>query len=231
MNTRASIIIIEDEKNICNFIETVLTPQNYQVTCAYTGTDGLKLINTHKPDVVLLDLGLPDMDGLEIIQEVRAYSSVPIIVISARTMERSKVAALDMGADDYLTKPFGTAELLARIRTALRHSQTGASAKSQPLYHVGDLMIDFERRLVKVKDQDVHLTQIEYKLVSLLAQNAGRVLTYETIISKIWGPFADSDNQILRVNMAHIRRKLEENPAEPKYIFTEIGVGYRMREE
>ena len=134
-----------------------------------------------------------------------------------------------MGADDYLTKPFGTAELLARIRTALRHSQKTANENTR--YEVGDLMIDFERRLVKVKDQDVHLTQIEYKLVSLLAQNAGRVLTYETIISKIWGPYADSDNQILRVNMAHIRRKLEENPAEPQYIFTEIGVGYRMREE
>ena len=229
MNAKASIIIIEDEKNICNFIETVLTPQNYHVVCAYTGADGLKQINTHKPDVVLLDLGLPDMDGLEIIEEVRAYSSVPIIVISARTLERSKVAALDMGADDYLTKPFGTAELLARIRTALRHSQKTANENTR--YEVGDLMIDFERRLVKVKDQDVHLTQIEYKLVSLLAQNAGRVLTYETIISKIWGPYADSDNQILRGNMAHIRRKLEENPAEPQYIFTEIGVGYRMREE
>ena len=229
MNAKASIIIIEDEKNICNFIETVLTPQNYHVVCAYTGADGLKQINTHKPDVVLLDLGLPDMDGLEIIEEVRAYSSVPIIVISARTLERSKVAALDMGADDYLTKPFGTAELLARIRTALRHSQKTANENTR--YEVGDLMIDFERRLVKVKDQDVHLTQIEYKLVSLMAQNAGRVLTYETIISKIWGPYADSDNQILRVNMAHIRRKLEENPAEPQYIFTEIGVGYRMREE
>ena len=229
MNAKASIIIIEDEKKIWNFIETVLTPQNYHVVCAYTGADGLKQINTHKPDVVLLDLGLPDMDGLEIIEEVRTYSSVPIIVISARTLERSKVAALDMGADDYLTKPFGTAELLARIRTALRHSQKTANENTR--YEVGDLMIDFERRLVKVKDQDVHLTQIEYKLVSLLAQNAGRVLTYETIISKIWGPYADSDNQILRVNMAHIRRKLEENPAEPQYIFTEIGVGYRMREE
>ena len=199
------------------------------MVCAYTGADGLKQINTHKPDVVLLDLGLPDMDGLEIIEEVRTYSSVPIIVISARTLERSKVAALDMGADDYLTKPFGTAELLARIRTALRHSQKTANENTR--YEVGDLMIDFERRLVKVKDQDVHLTQIEYKLVSLLAQNAGRVLTYETIISKIWGPYADSDNQILRVNMAHIRRKLEENPAEPQYIFTEIGVGYRMRDD
>ena len=230
MNTKANIIIIEDEKNICNFIETVLSPQGYQVTSAYTGTDGLKLIESLKPDVVLLDLGLPDMDGLELIQEVRSTSTLPIIVISARTLERSKVAALDLGADDYLTKPFGTAELLARIRTALRHSQRAAGTQSLK-YEVGSLLIDFERRLVKVKGQDVHLTQIEYKLVSLLAQNAGKVMTYESIISKIWGPFADSDNQILRVNMAHIRRKLEENPAEPQYIFTEIGVGYRMREE
>ena len=230
MNTKASIIIIEDEKNICNFIETVLTPQNYQVACAYTGSEGLKLITVLKPDVVLLDLGRPDMDGLELIQEVRTTNTVPIIVISARTLERSKVAALDLGADDYLTKPFGTAELLARIRAALRHSQRAAGTQSLK-YEAGDLLIDFERRLVKVKGQDVHLTQIEYKLVSLLAQNAGKVLTYESIITKIWGPYADSDNQILRVKMAHIRRKLEENPAEPKYIFTEIGVGYRMRED
>lgn len=228
MNIKASIIIIEDEKNICNFIETVLTPQHYHVTCASTGADGLKQIHDAKPDAVLLDLGLPDMDGMDIIEKVRAYSTVPIIVISARTMEHSKVAALDMGADDYLTKPFGTAELLARIRTALRHSQ---KSDGSTRYEVGSLLIDFERRLVKVKGQDVHLTQIEYKLVSLLAQNAGRVLTYESIITKIWGPYADNDNQILRVNMAHIRRKLEDNPAEPQYIFTEIGVGYRMREE
>lgn len=229
MNTHTNIIIIEDEKNICNFIETVLTPQNYHVVCAATGAEGLLQIHAVNPDLVLLDLGLPDMDGMEIIEKVRAYSTVPIIVISARTMEYSKVAALDMGADDYLTKPFGTAELLARIRTALRHSQKDGSKNTR--YEVGSLLIDFERRLVRVKSQDVHLTQIEYKLVSLLAQNAGRVLTYETIISKIWGPYADNDNQILRVNMAHIRRKLEDNPAEPHYIFTEIGVGYRMREE
>lgn len=229
MKMNPSIIIIEDEKNICHFIETVLTPQHYQVACASTGADGLHQIHTGKPDVVLLDLGLPDMDGMEIIERVRAFSSVPIIVISARTMEHSKVAALDLGADDYLTKPFGTAELLARIRTALRHSQKADDETTR--YEVGGLLIDFERRLVRVKNQDVHLTQIEYKLVSLLARNAGRVLTYETIISKIWGPYADNDNQILRVNMAHIRRKLEDNPAEPQYIFTEIGVGYRMREE
>lgn len=230
MHTNASIIIIEDEKNICSFIENVLTPQNYQITAAGTGAEGLRLITALNPDLILLDLGLPDMDGLDLISEVRTWSPVPIIVISARTLERSKVAALDMGADDYLTKPFGTNELLARIRTALRHSQKTAEPQAKR-YEVGDLLIDFERRLVKVKGEDVHLTQIEYKLVSLLAQNAGKVLTYESIISKIWGPYADSDNQILRVNMAHIRRKLEENPGEPKYIFTEIGVGYRMKDD
>ena len=180
--------------------------------------------------MILLDLGLPDMDGLKLIEQVRSWSITPIIVISARTLEKSKIAALDLGADDYLTKPFGTGELLSRIRTALRHSQRNQHIGSSK-YQVGDLLVDFERRLVKVKDQEIHLTQIEYKLVCLLAQNAGRVMTYESIITKIWGPYADNDNQILRVNMAHIRRKLEENPAEPQYIFTEIGVGYRMREE
>ena len=230
MNANTTIIIIEDEKNICSFIEAALAPKGYHTACAYNGTDGLKLIENLNPDLVLLDLGLPDMDGPELIQEVRNSSSLPIIVISARTLERSKVAALDLGADDYLTKPFGTAELLARIRAALRRSQKNTVSPVSK-YEVGDLLIDFERRLVKVKGQEIHLTQIEYKLVSLLAKNAGRVMTYESIITNIWGPFADNDNQILRVNMAHIRRKLEENPAEPQYIFTEIGVGYRMREE
>lgn len=229
MTAKANIIIIEDEKNICSFIERILEPQDYRVTTASTGREGLQLISSGHFDVILLDLGLPDMDGLDVIERVREWSSVPIIVISARTLEKSKITALDLGADDYLTKPFGTGELLARIRTALRHSRSSRQVNS--LYEAGDLTIDFERRLVKVKGQEVHLTQIEYKLVSLLAQNAGRVMTYESIITKIWGPFADNDNQILRVNMAHIRRKLEENPAEPKYIFTEIGVGYRMRED
>lgn len=230
MTSKASIIIIEDEKNICSFIEHILEPQGYRVITASTGREGLQYITSDHPDVILLDLGLPDMDGIEIIEQVRVWSSVPIIVISARTTEKSKVAALDLGADDYLTKPFGTGELLARIRTALRHSQRSASLQSS-VYEAGDLTIDFDRRLVKMKGKEIHLTQIEYKLVSLLAQNAGRVMTYESIITKIWGPYADSDNQILRVNMAHIRRKLEENPAEPQYIFTEIGVGYRMRED
>lgn len=233
MENKSTVAIIEDEKSICSFMETVLQANGYQTLTACSGNEGMALIASKKADLVLLDLGLPDVDGLEIIRRVRVWSTIPIIVISARTQEKIKVTALDQGADDYLTKPFGTSELMARIRTALRHSRSAASPVPLPAppYHVGDLTIDFDRRLVKLGDKEVHLTQIEYKLVSLLAKNAGRVMTYDAIISEIWGPYADSNNQILRVNMAHIRRKLEENPAQPRYICTEIGVGYRMREE
>lgn len=192
MSTKANIIIIEDERNICSFISRVLEPEGYRVITAATGREGLQHITSDHPDLILLDLGLPDMDGLKLIESVRSWSTTPIIVISARTMETSKVEALDMGADDYLTKPFGTGELLARIRTALRHAQRGQT-HSASRYEVGELSIDFERRLVKVKGREVHLTQIEYKLVCLLAQNAGRVMTYESIITKIWGPYADSN--------------------------------------
>ena len=231
MTQKLNVIVIEDEKNICNFIQTTLENHDYKVTTAATGKEGLSCITSCYPDVVLLDLGLPDMDGLEVLRQVRDFSTVPVIVISARIQETEKVAALDAGADDYITKPFGTSELLARIRTALRHSQASAPGKTEAVYRSGDLMIDFDKRLVTIAGQEIHLTQIEYKLVSLLAQNAGKVLTYDYIINHIWGPYADSNNQILRVNMAHIRRKMGENPAEPKYINTEIGVGYRMREE
>ena len=232
MNHKLTVVIIEDEKNICTFIETALENHDYKTVAAYTGKEGLSYIASLCPDVVLLDLGLPDIDGMEIIRQVREFSAVPILVISARTSESEKVAALDAGADDYITKPFGTSELLARIRTALRHSQMSASSpkSSESVYRCGDLTINFDKRLVTIADREIHLTQIEYKLVSLLALNAGRVLTYDFIINHIWGPYADSNNQILRVNMAHIRRKMEENPADPKYISTEIGVGYRMRE-
>ena len=230
MNHKLTVVIIEDEKNICAFIETTLANHDYKAISAYTAKDGISCIASNCPDVVLLDLGLPDMDGIQVIREVREFSSVPILVISARTEESEKVNALDAGADDYITKPFGTSELLARIRTALRHSQTSSSRGSSSVYRSGDLEIDFDKRLVTIGGQEIHLTQIEYKLVSLLALNAGRVLTYDFIINHIWGPYSDSNNQILRVNMAHIRRKMEENPADPKYISTEIGVGYRMRE-
>ena len=170
---------------------------------------------------------------MEVIRQVRSYSAIPIIVISARTQEKEKVMALDLGADDYITKPFGSSELLARIRTALRHGNRpeGGSAMVDRPYKAKGLVIDFDRRLVTVEGEAVHLTQVEFKIVSFLARNAGRVMTYDTLISHVWGPYADDNNRILRVNMANIRRKLEKNPAEPQFILTEIGVGYRMAED
>jgi two-component system KDP operon response regulator KdpE len=233
MASKISILVIEDETIICDFIATTLTANDYKVITCNTGKDALSLIPSHCPDVILLDLGLPDVDGLSVLSEVRSWSSTPVIVVSARNDEKDKVRALDLGADDYITKPFGTSELLARIRTALRHSTRYETGNSSSLgcYKVKDLCIDFNKHLVTVNKEEIHLTQIEYKLVSLLAQSAGRVLTYDYIITKIWGPYALKDNQILRVNMANIRRKLEKNPVEPEYIFTEIGVGYRMAED
>lgn len=233
MTHKLSILLVEDEKNICDFISTSLSAQDYRISTAHTGKEALPIITSQCPDLILLDLGLPDMDGMEIIRQVRTWSSVPIIVLSARTQEQEKVRALDLGADDYLTKPIGTSELLARIRTALRHSNrlnTDSPLYKRP-FHAKGLTIDFEKHLVSVDGKDVHLTQSEFKIISLLAQNSGRVMTYDTIISNIWGPYADDDNSILRVNMAHIRRKLEQNPAEPQYVFTEIGIGYRMIED
>ena len=233
MTHKLSILLVEDEKNICDFISASLSAQDYRISTAHTGKEALPIITSQCPDLILLDLGLPDMDGMEIIRQVRTWSSVPIIVLSARTQEQEKVRALDLGADDYLTKPIGTSELLARIRTALRHSNrlnTDSPLYKRP-FHAKGLTIDFEKHLVSVVGKDVHLTQIEFKIISLLAQNSGRVMTYDTIISNIWGPYADDDNSILRVNMAHIRRKLEQNPAEPQYVFTEIGIGYRMIED
>ena len=233
MTHKLSILLVEDEKNICDFISTSLSAQDYRISTAHTGKEALPIITSQCPDLILLDLGLPDMDGMEIIRQVRTWSSVPIIVLSARTQGQEKVRALDLGADDYLTKPIGTSELLARIRTALRHSNrlnTDSPLYKRP-FHAKGLTIDFEKHLVSVDGKDVHLTQIEFKIISLLAQNSGRVMTYDTIISNIWGPYADDDNSILRVNMAHIRRKLEQNPAEPQYVFTEIGIGYRMIED
>lgn len=229
MSHKQTAIIIEDEKNICSFMETTLEAADYRVVTATTGADGISLTASQCPDIVLLDLGLPDIDGLDVLAKIRIFSKVPVIVISARTQETEKVKALDCGADDYITKPFGTGELLARIRTALRHS-SASDAIDSAVYQAGDLKIDFERRLVTMAGQVISLTQIEYKIVSILAKQAGRVLTYDYLMKEIWGPYTDDNNQILRVNMAHIRRKIEKDTASPEYIFTEIGVGYRMRE-
>ncbi len=231
MASRQTILIIEDEKNIGNYIETIVISNQYKALRAKNGMEGLSLCTSHHPDLILLDLGLPDVDGMDVLKRIRSFSHVPVIIISARTQEREKVEALDQGADDYITKPFGSEELLARIRTAMRHSvQLSNLMTQEQKYSKAGLEIDFDKRLVTLEGKEIHLTQIEYKLVSLLAKNAGKVLTYDFILKEIWGPFADTDNQILRVNMANIRRKLEKNPAEPFYIFTEIGVGYRMKE-
>ena len=233
MYQKISVLIIEDEKSICDFIGKTLDSHEYKVTAANNGKDGLALITSSLPDLVLLDLGLPDMDGMDIIRKTREWSSLPIIVISARTQEKEKVQALDAGADDYITKPFGTFELLARIHTAIRHNNklSDDSQNANRPYAADGLTIDFERRLVTLHGKEIHLTRVEYKIVSLLAKNSGKVMTYDTLIDQVWGPYADDNNRILRVNMANIRRKIEENPGEPKYIFTELGVGYRMLED
>lgn len=227
MNPKINILLIEDDKSIGNFITTSLENSSYRVTSALTGAEGLSLAASLCPDVILLDLGLPDMDGMEVLSRLRTWASIPVIVISARTKEQEKVAALDAGADDYIIKPFGTSELMARIRTSLRHSRPNTHSK---VYKAGDLTINFEKHLILLEDKEVHLTQIEFQLLTLLAENSGRVLTYRYIMNAIWGPYMDDNNQILRVNMANIRRKIEKNPAQPRYVFTEIGIGYRMLE-
>ena len=229
MNHKTTILLIEDEKNICHYITSILESVSYRVVSAVTGEAGLSLAASVCPEIILLDLGLPDMDGVDVIAKLRIWTTVPIIVISARSKEQDKVQALDLGADDYITKPFGSSELLARIRTSLRHAAIAASPSTMQ-YHAGDLTIDYEKHVVTLKGEAVHLTQIEFKLLTLLSKNAGKVLTYSYIMEQIWGPYVDSNNQILRVNMANIRRKIEKNPAQPEFIFTEIGVGYRMVE-
>lgn len=232
MNSNLLILLIEDEMAISNFISTILTHNNYHVIKAATGRDALATATSQCPDLILLDLGLPDMDGIEVLKRIREWSSIPIIVVSARGHEREKVEALDLGADDYITKPFGTSELLARIRTAVRHNQK-VREDSHPETEkivIGNLLIDYEKRMVKLEDKEVHLTPIEYKIIVLLSQNVGKVLTHDFLMKEIWGPYVN-ENQTLRVNMANIRRKLEKNPAEPKYIITEVGVGYRMVDE
>ncbi len=233
MYQKISVLVIEDEKSICDFISRTLELNGYKVMTASNGREGLAAITSALPDVVLLDLGLPDMDGNEIIRETRSWSSMPIIVISARIQEKEKVEALDSGADDYITKPFGTSELLARIRTALRHSNkinTTDQLQIRP-YKAKNLVVDFDKRRIILNGEEIHLTRVEYKIVSYLAQNSGKVITYDALINQIWGPYAGDNNRILRVNMANIRRKIETNPGEPEYIFTELGVGYRMIED
>ncbi len=230
-NGRLDILIIEDEDSISSFIGTILTANGYGVIKAKDGAEGMMMITSRCPDLIILDLGLPDVDGQTLIKSVRDFSQVPIVVVSARGHEGDKVNALDLGADDYITKPFGTSELLARVRAALRRAASGDDAGAGlGVISVGELRIDFGKYRAYIRGEDARLTQNEFKIVALLARHSGKVLTYDHIIKNIWGPNAAGDNQILRVNMANIRRKIEKNPAEPEYIFTEMGVGYRMLE-
>ena len=230
MANKYLILLVEDESNIASFITTVLRANQYEVKRAATGEEALMMASSYCPDLIILDLGLPDIDGQKVLSTVRSWTQTPVIVVSARSHERDKVESLDLGADDYITKPFGTSELLARVRTALRHSQNRADINaSGGVVRAGKMRIDYDKRRVTVDGADVHLTQTEYNIVALLSRHAGRVLTYDFVMRETWGPgVTGGSNQILRVNMANIRRKLEKNPAEPEYIFTETGVGYRM---
>ena len=233
MNIREKILVVEDEKSIAHFISTVLANNGYEAMQARSGSEAISMISSHCPDLIILDLGLPDMDGLDILSQLRSWSSLPVVVVSARAHEKDKVTALDLGADDYLTKPFGTDELLARVRTAIRHTRTASGndeIAQKGTYTVRELTIDYNKHQVLKNGQNVRLTLSEFRIVALLGKYAGKVLTYDFIIRELWGPRASGDNQILRVNMANIRRKIEKNPAEPEYLFTEVGVGYRLAE-
>lgn len=227
MYSKITILLIEGNKRDVSSIANLLGNNGYKVTAALTGNAGLSLAASLCPDVILLNPGLPDMDGYEVLHQLRSWSNAPIIIISKRSEESEKVMALDSGADDYITKPFGTEELLARIRTALRRQLTLVPDR---IYKAHDLEINFDKRLVRLAGDEIHLTQIEYQLLTLLAEKSGSVLTYSYIMNTIWGPYIDKNNEILRVNMSNIRRKIERNPSKPEYIYTKVGIGYRMLE-
>lgn len=227
------ILIVDDEKSIRHFIRVSLETQKYNCIEAKNGTEALTLAASHHPDIMVLDLGLPDIDGLEVIKQLRGWSNMSVIIVSARGHEREKVEALDAGADDYLTKPFSVAELLARIRVALRRGESSdnQSGVKHTAFELGNLTIDYEKRQIMIQNEIVHLTPTEYKLLTLLAKHQGKVLTHRFIINEIWGAASLGDTQSLRVCMGNLRRKIEEDTAQPRYIITEVGVGYRLLDE
>ncbi len=228
--TGTSILVVEDDPQIRRFLKVGLESNGYGYQEAASGQQGLVEMTTRVPGLVILDLGLPDMDGLEFIEKIRAWSRVPILVLTAREKEQDKVIALDKGADDYLTKPFGISELLARIRVALRHAFQESGVDEEPLFESGSLKIDFMARQVFVNKKEVHLTPIEYKILTLLARYAGKVLTQSQILKEVWGPNSLDQGNYLRVHMHQLRHKLEENPARPRWLINEPGVGYRLRD-
>ncbi len=230
-NYKETILVVEDDTQIRNFICYALKNEGFNIKIATKGQQAVNTILNEAVDLILLDLGLPDIDGMEVIERVRGWSDIPIIVVSARDQDKEKANALDMGADDYLTKPFSSTELLARIRVAIRHMNRQEKAKVQTVIQVRSLKLDMDKRLVFLDDKEVHLTPMEYSLLSLLLKNRGKVVTTAAIIKELWGPGYGQDTQALRTLMAGLRRKIEQNPAKPNYIMTEIGVGYRIKEE
>lgn len=227
-NIAAKLLLIEDDPQIRRFLRTSLMSQAFAVFEADNGERGIIEAGTRRPDVVILDLGLPDLDGIEVVRRLRTWTATPILVLSARAMETAKIAALDEGADDYLTKPFGVGELLARIRAALRRSAAGGRDREQGEFAIANLKVDLVRRRVYVDRAEIHLTPIEYRLLSILVHNAGKVMTHRQLLREVWGPMHSEDSHYLRIYMAQLRHKLERDPAQPRLLLTEAGVGYRL---
>ena len=227
---RTRVLVVEDDEGICSYLTAILPREAYEVCRAATGEEALTLTSSQCPDLILLDLGLPDVDGNRIIERLRQWTQVPIVVISARSLEEDKAKALDLGADDYLVKPFGEVELKARMRAALRHRQTNARHPVSPdgAAHIRDLTIDYDRKRAYMGERDAMLTPNEFRILAILGRSAGEIVTYRELLRELWGPYTGTDNKILRVHMAAIRRKIEPNPGEPQYIFTEAGLGYRL---
>lgn len=221
-----NILLIEDEPQIRRFVRTALQAEGWQVVEAEHGQRGLIDAATRAPDLMIVDLGLPDMDGLQVIQDLRTWSAMPIIVLSARSDEKDKIEALDAGADDYLTKPFSIGELLARVRAHLRRRETGSSASS--VYSFGDVVVDLVKRTVERNHEAVHLTATEYRLLTVLIRHAGRILTHKQLLSDVWGPNHSEHSHYVRIYMANLRQKLEKDPTQPEHLLTEIGMGYRL---
>jgi len=230
--SKGTILVVEDDKTISDFLVASLVSSGYAVELATSGRGAISITADTQFDLILLDLGLPDLDGIKVLKSIREWSEVPIIIVSARIEEAEKVEALDAGANDYIAKPFGPSELLARIRATMRMSERVGTAKAAKIevFSIGDFAIDYDKRRATKGGTPLRLTPIEYKIIVLLSQSAGKVLTHDLILRRIWGEDYIGDGQILRVNMANIRRKLEDNPADPQYILTEVGVGYRMVE-
>jgi two-component system KDP operon response regulator KdpE len=228
VSTEPLVLIVDDELPIRRFLRVSLAGEGYRVVEAATAAEALEQIAAQRPDVVVLDLGLPDRDGLTLTREVREWSSVPIVVLSVRDRESDKVAALEAGADDYLTKPFGVGELMARLRVALRHAAIAGGTADEPMFSTGELRVDLARRQVFVAEREIRLTPIEYKLLALLVKNAGKVLTHRQLLRQVWGPEYGDENHYVRVYVAQLRRKIEADPARPRYLRTEPGVGYRL---